>query len=241
MASLSGSNKLQGWVLDLRFARGRSYQAAADTASLFLTNEQALADFGGGMVESRPAAKAVDAPVTVLVNGLTAGAAEALAAMLRQTKVALLLGTNTAGQAFLTRDIPLSDGQVLRVAKARVLMADGKPIPSLGLEPDVRIGDTGQRDEMAYLQDPYRDLGTPRQSLASLLGSTNMAASGTNRGSRARVNEAELVRRMREGLDYNEEGAELRMTERSRPAVKDPALARALDLLKALAVVNRLR
>jgi len=239
LESLSRTNQVEGWILDLRFAGGNDYQAAADTASLFLTNEQALIDFGAGPIRSRPGARLGPAAVAVLVNRQTTGAAEILAAVLRQTRVALILGTNTAGHAFVTRDIPLSNGQIMRVASAPVRLADGKTIPEDGLEPDVRMA-TRAADELVYLEDPYRDLNVSRSGWLATMGGTNQASSGTNRG-RARINEAELTRRMREGPDYNEEKAEQRLAERPKPTVNDPALARALDLLKALAVVNRLR
>src|SRR5689334_23792872 len=49
--------------------------------------------------------------------------AEALAAMLRHADVGLLIGTNSAGQASITRDFTLSNGDVLRVAVSPVKLA----------------------------------------------------------------------------------------------------------------------
>ena len=63
---------------------------------------------------------------------------------------------------------------------------------------------------------------------------TNQAG-GTNRVvRRPRFNEAELVRERREGISEADVTA-LREREPEKPVVSDPALARALDLLKGLA------
>jgi hypothetical protein len=69
-------------------------------------------------------------------------------------------------------------------------------------------------------------------------GLTN-SASGTNRATRhPRLNEAELVRERREGISEADMPA-LRERDPERPLVNDPALARALDLLKGLALVRQ--
>ena len=64
-------------------------------------------------------------------------------------------------------------------------------------------------------------------------------ASGTNRAvRRPRFNEAELVRERREGISEADMTA-LGSREPEKPMVTDPALARALDLLKGLALVRQ--
>ena len=66
---------------------------------------------------------------------------------------------------------------------------------------------------------------------------------GSTNRDRRRVNEAELVRIQREGRSTNED--DLTAAERpqpeggSEPLVRDPALTRALDLLKGIAIVER--
>jgi hypothetical protein len=64
---------------------------------------------------------------------------------------------------------------------------------------------------------------------------------GTNRlVRRLRLNEAELLRERREGLSEGDLTGG-RDREVDKPMVYDPALARALDLLKGLAVVRQSR
>ena len=67
--------------------------------------------------------------------------------------------------------------------------------------------------------------------------------SPTNEGTFRRFNEAELVREQRDGVDLEAEfsvGGRFQ-TDPNLKIVRDPALARALDLLKGLAVVQKSR
>jgi hypothetical protein len=55
---------------------------------------------------------------------------------------------------------------------------------------------------------------------------------------RRRINEAELVRMQKEGLLDADEPLPVAKADPVKPIVRDPALARGLDLLKALAIVK---
>jgi hypothetical protein len=67
---------------------------------------------------------------------------------------------------------------------------------------------------------------------------TNLAGTTNRNVRRPRFNEAELVRERREGATLDADDTE-REAEPEKPVVHDPVLARALDLLKGLAVVRR--
>ena len=83
---LGRTNKLKGVVLDLRYADGDDYAAAAATADLFLKKDLPLLNWGKGLVRSKEKAEAIVVPVAVLVNQFTSEAAEALAAAMRETR-----------------------------------------------------------------------------------------------------------------------------------------------------------
>ena len=234
---LGHTNKIQGWVLDLRFAGGLNYQSAAKAAEPFVGTEQPLLDWGQGMARSTAKDSATKVPLTVLVNRQTAGAAEALAAVLRKTEVALLLGTNTAGRAFITKDFPLKAGQQLRVATALVKTGDGTPLSAQGVKPDIQVA-VNPSDEKAYFEDAYRMLNRPALAGTRSGSETNLTAASTNK-LRHRINEAELVRMQRDGEEIDDEFAPGHAPDPARPVVRDPVLARALDLVKGLAVVRR--
>ena len=179
-------------------------------------------------------------PVAILVNRQTAGAAEALAAVLRATGSGLILGGNTAGQAMIAQEFTLKNGERLRIATAAIQLADGSSLPPEGLKPDIAV-EVNSEDERAYYADAF--LVVPKADLlASATLSLTNPVTGTNRPiRRTRFNEAELVRERREGLVRDSEAAPARENLSDRPVVHDPALARALDLLKGLAVVRQSR
>ena len=235
LEKISVDKKLKGLVLDLRFARGQDYAAAAVMAGLFLPPEKASLSVGGVTLASSAKAATVSLPMAVLVNHETAGAAEALAALLRQNKVALLIGGTTAGEAFAYKDFPLSNGERLHIATSTVKLGDGSALPAQGLKPDIAVVASAV-EERAWLDDPYKELGR-----LALLGA---GGSASTNAPRKRINEAELVRRQREGQNPDDDTPSARSpreTETARPLVRDAVLARALDLLKGLALVRQFR
>jgi len=236
---LLSTNKLKGLILDLRFTGGRDYGAAVAMADRFFAGEQPLIDWGLGWRKSTQKTNFIALPVAVLVNARTTGAAEALAGMLRHGGAALLIGTNTAGQASMSKEFTLQSGQRVRVAIAPVKVGGGAELPLTGLKPDIGV-EVNPEDELAWQENAYKVF--PRMART---GTTNeLTLAGTNRPGRRRMNEAELVRMTREGTPPDSEATNppARKTEQpATPAVNDPALARALDLLKGLVVVQQFR
>lgn len=227
LATLAATNTLKGLVLDLRFAGGTDFAEAGRVADLFVPEAQPLLDWGEGVVSGTDKTNAVDLPLAVLVNGETRGAAEALAAALQECRAGLVIGRPTAGEAAVFRELPLSTGQRLRIAVAPVKAGRaGRMVPATGLVPDITVA-PAPAEERKHYEDPYRPLAG---------GATRAAAGRT-----PRISEAELVRLHREGLDPAQ-AARPRRPEAAvapaAPAVTDPALVRALDLLKGLAVVE---
>ena len=237
-AKLLATNKLKGLILDLRFATGTDYDAAAKTADLFMATEQPLLSWGETSARSYTKTNAITFPLAVLVNHQTSGAAEALAAMLREAQIGLVLGTNTAGQASVFKEFKLSDGQTLKVASSPVKLGNGKEIPAEGLKPDIEIA-VNSSDEKALYENPYRMLSKP--ALVSSSGTNSVTGSADTNRPRRRLNEAELVRLQREGLSPDQDVVEkpAKETGASRSVLIDPSLIRSLDLLKGLAVVQR--
>jgi hypothetical protein len=236
---LGETNKLAGVILDLRYAAGDDYASAAATAELFVKKAQPLLNWGNGMVRSKDNSEALSVPVAVLVNRQTVGAAEALAAVLRETGAGLILGSNTAGQAMIAQEFPLKNGERLRIATAPIQLGDGSTLAGQGLKPDIAVEVT-LADERTFYADAYR-LPSRTELLAGGGPGLTNSASGTNRPARRpRFNEAELVRERREGISEADMMA-LREREPEKPLVNDPALARALDLLKGLALVRQSR
>ncbi|HAV63709.1 MAG TPA: hypothetical protein DCY13_15250 [Verrucomicrobiales bacterium] len=213
---------LKGLVLDLRFATGDNYAAAAAAAGLFAEGERVMLKVGDKVHSGSGGNEAILIPVMVLVNKATAGAAEAFAASLKSMKAGLLVGAATAGRATLFETFTLSNGTSLRIATQPVRLADDTAIPRSGLSPDIAV-EIDEADERKYLDDPY--WVAP--------GDGNGGATSSPR----RVTEADLVRQRREGIPL-EQIIEDRAESSERRLVTDPVLARGLDLLKALTVVQ---
>lgn len=230
----NGTNKFKGLVLDLRYSTGEDYLAAAAVADLFVKKEETLLFWGTKSVQSKEKKDAITIPVAVLVNKQTAGAPEALAALMRQTAAGLILGGSTAGRAMVAQEFPLKDGEKLRIATSPVVMGDGSSVSAQGVKPDIAV-EVSPAEERAYYADAFKVIPRLGAGNASLSG-TNLAATTNRNVRRPRFNEAELVRERREGATLDQEDET--ETEPDRPVVHDPVLARALDLLKGLAVVR---
>jgi hypothetical protein len=231
--SLASSNRLRGLVLDLRFCGGTDYNAAAQVADKFLKKEEPLLKWNDTVVRSTAKSDAIELPVAILVNAQTTGAAEALAALLREKEAGLVIGSPTAGRTRVFENFTLSTGQQLRIGKTPVELASGKPIKAL--DPDIRVA-VEPGNERAWYEDPYKNISR----VFGQSTSTNDLASvtSTNRVIR-RMNEAELVRRHREGAELD---GEVRTDSTSgKPVITDPVLARALDFLKGVSVLQQLR
>lgn len=235
---LTATNKIKGLIFDLRFSGGQGYAAAAALGDRFIGTDRPLLNWGTGEARSKTKADPLTTPVAVVINRQTAGAAEALAAVLRENEVALLIGSPTAGQANLFKEFPLQNGQRLMIASSPIKLGSGKVLAAL--TPDIPVN-VAADDEKAYFQDAYKTL--PRPEAVSTSADTNALsrAGGTNQP-RRRLNEAELVRLQREGISPDADVvAKSPRDETSRNMVTDPALLRALDLLKGIAVVQQQR
>jgi hypothetical protein len=150
--------KVLGYVLDLRFADGTNFAAAAAVAGRFLgdgqevftlkSSEKGARVFRAGS-EIKPSSSngsdLASAPLMLLVNAETRGSAEALAGALRAQDRGIIIGSQTAGSAAAWEDVKLSDGRVLRLATAKIVLPhlDGaaKPIDIFpnGITPDVAV------------------------------------------------------------------------------------------------------
>lgn len=220
------TNKLDGLIVDLRFAGGSDYGVAARVAAQFLESETELLDFGQGMLKGGSGTNYIAYPTVVLVNRYTAGAAEALAALLRKHCGSVLLGGSTANLAKVYKQVALSNGRRIEIATGSLAVPEIEGLSESGVTPDI-ILEVPLELEKRLFESPYAKEPAKRDS-----------ARRPGVEPRARLNEAELVRRQREGLDPEETVApEFReaASPSPKPALTDPALARAADLLKGIA------
>jgi carboxyl-terminal processing protease len=90
-------------------------------------------------IVGEPADGAITAPLALLVDSGTAGAAEVFAAAINGNDRAELIGTNTLGRASRQRLVKLPDQSGLWLTYLRYLTPAGDPIHERGLTPNVDV------------------------------------------------------------------------------------------------------
>lgn len=214
LKSYSDKN-LAAVILDLRSVPGGSeFEAAADFARRFAPNGKML------FTIQKPSAKqeriltsnqtpAFSGILIVLTDSATAGAAEALAATLRTNAGAMIVGSDTAGEAVEFSTIPIGGGLSLRVAVSQVILPDGSSLFPGGVKPDVAIAlAPGQ---LAEIVASSQDKGVSQFVFES---------------ERPRMNESALIANTNPEIEGDRD-PEL-------PPLRDTVLQRAMDLVTAI-------
>ena len=130
-----------------------------------------------------------------------------------------------------TRGAALALAVALRAARRGLVFGSA----AAGLKPDIEVA-VGGDEEKSYFADAYAVLTN-----GVTLTATNLAGRDTNRPL-PRISEADLVRARREGAeDPEEQAGRTASPVVEKRVVRDPVLARALDLLKGLAVIRQRR
>lgn len=131
----------RSFVFDLRDNPGGYLTKAVDVASLFIksgvvveieTMEATTTKQASGEI-------ATSSPLVVLINGNTAGSAEVLAAALRDSDRATLVGETTMGKGSVQVTQPLSFGGALRYTAARYKSPSGYSIDGVGVSPTITV------------------------------------------------------------------------------------------------------
>jgi len=220
---------LRGMIVDLRHCRsgdgGDGFDIAARIASAFLPDGTLLFSIQAlqlpqklyqtaAVVPHSPFA----APLVVLTDRATDGAAEVLAEVLRRQAGAIVIGQTTPGDEALFTLAKLKSGRLLRIPIAPVLLPDGTSLLGTPVAPDIAVyvDDQVQVQVLAQIA-----LGTAAQGLVEA-------------PTRLRLNENALVH------EENPEIDEI-LAEQARAAHKDASaplqdltLMRALDVLKGI-------
>ena len=144
-------------VLDLRGNPGASIESARKVASQFLSEgiityemdrqgnrRDWLIEEGGLYTDAEKL------PMVVIVNALTADAAEAAAGGLQDAGRAKILGTSTAGKASASVFVELTDGSAIYVPTSYWYTPSGQPIHGPGIQPNIQVPLTVE-DRMAGL------------------------------------------------------------------------------------------
>src|SRR6201985_1013470 len=145
LISQLGSDKVKGFVVDLRNNPGGLLDQAISVSDAFLDKGEIVSTRGRNAEETRRFnARAGDLtkgkPVIVLINGGSASAAEIVAGALQDNKRATLIGTRSFGKGSVPTIIPMgADKGALRLTTARYFTPSGRSIQAKGIEPDIKI------------------------------------------------------------------------------------------------------
>ena len=146
--------KATRYVIDLRGTSRGDLDDGVAAARLFVKSGTLAVRQMKGDKREPLAAQATDgavgAPVVLLVNQGTAGAAEVFAAALDDNDRARLVGEQTIGRAARQRVVALPDGSALLLSHIRYLTPDGDAIHEKGLQPD----DAVEQPEVEFGTEP---------------------------------------------------------------------------------------
>ncbi|MEI6082763.1 MAG: S41 family peptidase [Verrucomicrobiota bacterium] len=238
--------KVTGYILDLRFADGTNYAAAAIVASRFLTAGVEVFQLKQSTGEPQVfhtveapktlASELANAPLMLLVNGDTRGSAEVLVGALRAQDRGIVIGGPTSGLPVAWEDVKLSDGRVLRLATAKISFPKGGATFPGGLIPDIMVK-----------IDPQ----TEHEVVFNLQTNMTLTASLQARVKKKGYSEAELVKAFRgdriespalklggqSGLATNALALGTTEEDGDLQTVRDIVLQRAVDILKGIRVL----
>jgi C-terminal processing protease CtpA/Prc len=252
--------KVSGYILDLRFADGTNYAAAAAVASRFLPAGQELFALKRARGEPQTyrttqaprslAGELAEAPLMLLVNAQTRGSAEVLVGALRAQDHGIVIGGPTAGSAVAWEDVKLSDGRVLRVATAKITFPKGGELFPGGVVPDilVKIDPSTERDVVfnvptnitltASLQPRVQKKGYSEADLVKIFRGEAVEMPALRLGQRSTNDTVSLTLEGPAASDTNEVGAVAEDERGEINKVRDVVLQRAVDILKGIRVLQ---
>ena len=125
---------LKGLVLDYRSNGGGIMQEAVKILGMFVPKGTEVVSTKGRSEDSKQVFRTdtepilADLPLTVLINGNSASAAEIVAGALQDLDRAVLIGQRSFGKGLVQQQIPYADGSALRLTTARYYTPTGRSI-----------------------------------------------------------------------------------------------------------------
>ena len=143
-AKIKAAGKGRKVLLDLRDSSGDDAQQGLRLANFFVS-QGTLATLQGQRFPLQtfaadPAKAVTDAPLEVLVNRGTYGAAELTAAAIEDSKRGDVVGERTFGEGSVQKIIELPDGAALLLTVAKYQSPSGKKIQDVAVTPTVVVG-----------------------------------------------------------------------------------------------------
>lgn len=137
------SQGMEGLVLDLRNNPGGLLDAAVEIAGSFLPPNTVVVSTQGRNAQqsydyrARTGKRHPNYPITVLINGYSASAAEIVAGALKDLRRAIIIGETSFGKGSVQSVQDLGGGVGLRLTTARYYTPSRKVIHEVGVAPDI--------------------------------------------------------------------------------------------------------
>ncbi|MGF1594202.1 MAG: S41 family peptidase [Kiloniellaceae bacterium] len=207
---------LRGYVVDLRNNPGGLLDQAVEVSDAFIEQGEIVSTRGREVDDAQrfnatPGDLADGLPVIVLINGGSASASEIVAGALQDHRRAIVMGTRSFGKGSVQTVIPLGLDGAMRLTTARYFTPSGRSIQALGIDPDIVVEQATV--EQAAAARPGRRESDLRGALTNPNGSN--------------------------GVDTETPDAEVDQHVLSEATEQDYQLARAIDLLRGLALYNQ--
>lgn len=129
-------------IIDLRYNSGGYLDKTQNIASMFLEKNKLIYSLESKEGVNKTYDKTSEKrnyEVVVLINGASASAAEVLAAALKDSYGATLVGQTSYGKGKVQQTMDLEDGSLIKYTTAKWLRPNGECIDEIGIKPDYEI------------------------------------------------------------------------------------------------------
>ena len=140
---------IDGLIIDVRNNGGGYLKATNDVASLFLEKGEiiyTLESKNNKVIYKDETNVKTNYPIVVLINKGSASASEILAAALRESYGALLVGNKSYGKGLVQEVYKLDDGSMAKYSSAKWLTPKGDCVEGMGIIPDYDIDNENNID-----------------------------------------------------------------------------------------------
>lgn len=132
---------LKGIIIDLRFNPGGLLDESINVSNLFLKKNSKIVSIRSRKDNQVFVCNSEDItnnlPIVVMINSMSASAAEIVASALQDNKRALLVGMQSFGKGSVQTTFPLSNGGAIKLTTALYYTPNGSVIQNNGVKPDV--------------------------------------------------------------------------------------------------------
>lgn len=237
MKSEIGKDKFSGLVLDLRNNPGGLLTEAIAVSDAFLDAGEVVStksrDNDSAQRFSATKGDVLDGkPIVVIINTGSASASEIVSGALQDHKRAVIIGEQSFGKGSVQTILPVQLNSAIRLTTSRYYTPSGNSIQAKGITPDIEVA-------QANLEfDEKKDKATESQLKGALDNGL-----GKDEAAKKENEEKELVKNFINEVEKQDSSAiddekkqELFGKEQENLYKKDYQLARAIDMVKAIAI-----